>query len=112
MAESTTGPAINITDAGAGAATFSGSESRSYNYFTPKGRHASVYEDVTVDVQPDPKRYLLQGWLYAFADGTAGYDESWTKMKSSDWHVRSEEHTSELQSLAYLVCRLLLEKKK
>src|SRR2546425_6610645 len=29
---------------------------------------------------------------------------------SSRW--RSEEHTSELQSLAYLVCRLLLEKKK
>src|SRR2546425_9592732 len=32
-------------------------------------------------------------------------DSSW-----SAW--RSEEHTSELQSLAYLVCRLLLEKKK
>src|SRR2546425_9111281 len=29
-----------------------------------------------------------------------------------DASVRSEEHTSELQSLAYLVCRLLLEKKK
>src|SRR2546425_9078804 len=28
------------------------------------------------------------------------------------WRPRSEEHTSELQSLAYLVCRLLLEKKK
>src|SRR2546425_8301732 len=27
-------------------------------------------------------------------------------------YKRSEEHTSELQSLAYLVCRLLLEKKK
>src|SRR5205823_15121349 len=27
------------------------------------------------------------------------------------WRSRSEEHTSELQSLAYLVCRLLLEKK-
>src|SRR3989441_12236551 len=27
-------------------------------------------------------------------------------------NIRSEEHTSELQSLAYLVCRLLLEKKK
>src|SRR2546425_5663624 len=27
------------------------------------------------------------------------------------WIQRSEEHTSELQSLAYLVCRLLLEKK-
>src|SRR2546425_6128793 len=30
----------------------------------------------------------------------------------ADFDVRSEEHTSELQSLAYLVCRLLLEKKK
>src|SRR5687767_15547700 len=30
-----------------------------------------------------------------------------------EWGLcRSEEHTSELQSLAYLVCRLLLEKKK
>src|SRR2546425_635673 len=28
------------------------------------------------------------------------------------WAHQSEEHTSELQSLAYLVCRLLLEKKK
>src|SRR2546425_5399534 len=31
---------------------------------------------------------------------------------SSCLRSRSEEHTSELQSLAYLVCRLLLEKKK
>src|SRR2546425_8892390 len=31
---------------------------------------------------------------------------------SADQELRSEEHTSELQSLAYLVCRLLLEKKK
>src|SRR5687767_15579475 len=31
---------------------------------------------------------------------------------SSHRICRSEEHTSELQSLAYLVCRLLLEKKK
>src|SRR2546425_2824851 len=32
------------------------------------------------------------------------------KVVIDNW--RSEEHTSELQSLAYLVCRLLLEKKK
>src|SRR5437762_5546535 len=32
--------------------------------------------------------------------------------KSSRWKARSEEHTSELQSPMYLVCRLLLEKKK
>src|SRR2546425_3614766 len=32
--------------------------------------------------------------------------------RNHDGMLRSEEHTSELQSLAYLVCRLLLEKKK
>src|SRR2546425_2311987 len=32
--------------------------------------------------------------------------------RSASGSRRSEEHTSELQSLAYLVCRLLLEKKK
>src|SRR2546423_885351 len=32
--------------------------------------------------------------------------------KFPHFFLRSEEHTSELQSLAYLVCRLLLEKKK
>src|SRR5947209_14453160 len=31
---------------------------------------------------------------------------------SRSWKGRSEEHTSELQSRQYLVCRLLLEKKK
>src|SRR3989441_2832933 len=35
------------------------------------------------------------------------------KVALEEVHLRrSEEHTSELQSLAYLVCRLLLEKKK
>src|SRR5687767_15704077 len=34
-----------------------------------------------------------------------------TSAKLRFFSVRSEEHTSELQSLAYLVCRLLLEKK-
>src|SRR2546425_6897484 len=35
------------------------------------------------------------------------------RRRTGRWRVpRSEEHTSELQSLAYLVCRLLLEKKK
>src|SRR2546425_9327243 len=34
------------------------------------------------------------------------------RLGATPFDVRSEEHTSELQSLAYLVCRLLLEKKK
>src|SRR5947199_5605067 len=33
-------------------------------------------------------------------------------LESSEFQDRSEEHTSELQSLRHLVCRLLLEKKK
>src|SRR5438093_8366027 len=36
---------------------------------------------------------------------------SWDRDRNY-WHWRSEEHTSELQSLTNLVCRLLLEKKK
>src|SRR5256714_7344160 len=35
-----------------------------------------------------------------------------TALRAQGQWSRSEEHTSELQSLAYLVCRLLLEKKK
>src|SRR2546423_8141222 len=35
----------------------------------------------------------------------------WPRPRQRKWRRRSEEHTSELQSLAYLVCRLLLEKK-
>src|SRR3712207_8811116 len=33
-------------------------------------------------------------------------------VRVTEWPSRSEEHTSELQSRQYLVCRLLLEKKK
>src|SRR5205823_14184626 len=40
--------------------------------------------------------------------------DAFRTVRTSGWPhgERSEEHTSELQSLAYLVCRLLLEKKK
>jgi propane monooxygenase small subunit len=75
-----------FTDAEAGAKEFPSSRSRSYNYFSPRKRRASVYEDVTVDVQPDPERHLTQGWVYAFADGSAGYPQEWTALKSSNWH--------------------------
>src|SRR2546425_6894779 len=41
-----------------------------------------------------------------------GRDPALTLRPTREALKRSEEHTSELQSLAYLVCRLLLEKKK
>ena len=71
----------------AGSKTFAGSDSRRYNYFEPQGRRATVYEDVTVDVQPDVSRYLIQDWIISFADGTPSYHEGATAMKCSDWHV-------------------------
>jgi propane monooxygenase small subunit len=76
-----------FTDAEAGAKEFPSSRSRSYNYFTPAKRRATVYEDVTVDVQPDPERHLTQGWIYGFADGKSGYPQEWTELKSSNWHA-------------------------
>src|SRR2546425_8188799 len=56
--------------------------------------HAVEVPDVPHHAAPHRARALLQPSL---AEGEVS---------------RSEEHTSELQSLAYLVCRLLLEKKK
>src|SRR5687767_15394592 len=52
----------------------------------------------------------------AWAPTGWGVDQNATKrldrLDMRCYAYRSEEHTSELQSLAYLVCRLLLEKKK
>src|SRR5205823_8379755 len=48
----------------------------------------------------------IRGWWRGY-ENTKGFEDS-----IEAFRVRSEEHTSELQSLAYLVCRLLLEKKK
>src|SRR2546423_11084249 len=49
-------------------------------------------------------RSKLEGDHDVFGDGSV-------TIIATPGHTRSEEHTSELQSLAYLVCRLLLEKK-
>ena len=38
-----------VKSGAAGAATFPGSDSRKYNYYEPKGRKATHYEDMTVD---------------------------------------------------------------
>src|SRR5205823_828799 len=52
-------------------------------------------------------------WLSGIFSGSPTFRRR-VQNRQYDAHtgLRSEEHTSELQSLAYLVCRLLLEKKK
>src|SRR2546425_5193825 len=52
--------------------------------------------------------YRRTAWALARGVGTGARRGSRAALRHRD---RSEEHTSELQSLAYLVCRLLLEKK-
>ena len=78
-------PKPEFTDAEAGAKVFPDSTLRHYNYYTPQKRKQSHYEDVTVEVQPDPRHYLAQGWLYGFSDGRGGYPLDWTVLKA--WGV-------------------------
>ena len=75
-------PKPEFTDAEAGAREFPDSNARRFNYFTPQKRKQSHYEDVTVEVQPDPRHYLSQGWLYGFSDGRGGYPLDWTALKA------------------------------
>src|SRR3712207_8170314 len=61
-------------------------------------------------------RQTLRDWVHRFNQrGPQGLKDNWSKghpSRLSPDQQRSEEHTSELQSRQYLVCRLLLEKKK
>src|SRR5262245_64827474 len=67
---------------------------------------------------------LSEGWFFSVSNDTAGWAELVARLRPLTVSAiglepsggyergRSEEHTSELQSLRHLVCRLLLEKKK
>src|SRR2546425_6230765 len=60
-------------------------------------------------------RSVQPGLLYDFVPTHVFGSDRLHRAEDVSWDEivkRSEEHTSELQSLAYLVCRLLLEKKK
>src|SRR3712207_8195453 len=75
---------------------------RSGRASTPRGRcllsdRARPASDATR--RPIPRHESTRAWPAAAPPASTG-------------HSRSEEHTSELQSRQYLVCRLLLEKKK
>src|SRR5215475_14809278 len=61
-----------------------------------------------------PPRSTLFPYTTLFRSARIRWPRGWPGMpsRSSDRTVRSEEHTSELQSRENLVCRLLLEKKK
>src|SRR2546425_7944605 len=59
-----------------------------------------------------PYTTLFRSFLRALGTTPLRYRTHFQTPAATSRMRRSEEHTSELQSLAYLVCRLLLEKKK
>src|SRR2546425_6511929 len=74
------------------------------------GAHAGVPIDLRFDGQAfDPK---APPDFSCFSYTAARWVGCRVQKAEAPGAYRSEEHTSELQSLAYLVCRLLLEKKK
>src|SRR5205823_7539990 len=64
-----------------------------------------TYAAQVLRMRADDKVFSAAKLFFAYGLGNAGYFPMGAGAQS-----RSEEHTSELQSLAYLVCRLLLEK--
>src|SRR2546425_7884902 len=61
------------------------------------------------DIRDLAAQSTFEETVFLLLEGHLPNREELAKAKAD---LRSEEHTSELQSLAYLVCRLLLEKKK
>src|SRR2546425_2990370 len=70
----------------------------------------SLHDALPIWIQQE----IIERDLYATAvlSGNRNFDGRIHPQAKQAFLARSEEHTSELQSLAYLVCRLLLEKKK
>src|SRR3989441_11787950 len=86
-----------------------------HRMYTMKPRVERALHLITYLVQGasylSPRGYaILHRQHHAFSDTDRDPHSPWNFRNVLS--MRSEEHTSELQSLAYLVCRLLLEKKK
>ena len=59
---------------------------RSFQWYKPKKRRATLYEDVTVDTQPSVHRHLDRGWPVHFEDGRGLWSDDSTALRSSDWY--------------------------
>jgi propane 2-monooxygenase small subunit len=59
---------------------------RSFQWYTPKKRKATLYEDVTIDTQPSVLRHMDRPWPVHFEDGRGLWWEHSTALRSSDWY--------------------------
>src|SRR5438045_6676887 len=82
-------------------------------FFSSRRRHTRCLSDWSSDVcSSDLPRCSFASAKGPSVVSTSPLDTRTTDAVSASCRARSEEHTSELQSLRHLVCRLLLEKKK
>src|SRR3989441_8584036 len=101
---------------GAGAAEPTGEPTMSYLIVVARNESA-LYEHLRSRHGSDPRVRVMIDRRSAKNAATTEGPRPVERRRRRSWLAtgashRSEEHTSELQSLAYLVCRLLLEKKK
>src|SRR5256884_4528302 len=88
-------------------------------FFSSRRRHTRCSRDWSSDVCSSdlvlapPRPRVSRGLGIASGAGQLRHPQNSgsTEVAKTPWALRSEEHTSELQSRLHLVCRLLLEKK-
>ena len=76
-----------VKKVGDGAGRRGDEPERSFLWYTPKKRRATVYEDVTVDSQPSVHRHLDREWPVHFEDGRGMWWDDSTALKSGDWYA-------------------------
>jgi hypothetical protein len=59
---------------------------RSFQWYKPKKRRATLYEDVTVDTQPSRHRHIDRDWPVHFEDGRGLWWDDSTALRSTDWY--------------------------
>jgi hypothetical protein len=60
-------------------------DGRDFEWYRPRRRHATLYEDVTVDTQPSVHRHLTRGWPLHFEDGRGTWNDASTALRCRDW---------------------------
>jgi propane 2-monooxygenase small subunit len=60
---------------------------RRFDWFEPKRRRATLYEDVTVDTQPSIHRHIDREWPVHFEDGRGLWWPESTRLASTDWYA-------------------------
>jgi hypothetical protein len=79
-------PAPPVKKVGDGSAPERADDSRrSFLYFTPRKRRATLYEELTLDTQHSTARHMPTGWMLSFEDGRGTFSLGSTALRVRDW---------------------------